>query len=377
MYNTIILRIKGKNVNKFIERINHKKINIYYIEYIKYNEVKIEVSYKDYDTILRLKTIYEVSIDGYKGIKKINNNINSNKYLLISLLFGIILFTILINTIFDIEVVYSGNKLREYIYKELEKNGIKKYHLVKSFDEIEDIKKGILEDNKDILEWIEIERVGTKYIVKIEPRKINIIEEDNKIYNIVSNRSAIIKSIEANSGEVVKKINNYVNKGDIIISSNISLNDEVKKQVSAKGSVYGEVWYKVNIVYPLNYYEEKETGNESIYYNISIFNKDINLSKYKDYKKEDEIIIKNDILPIYISKQKQREIEKIDYKLDKESGINKAMEEGRKKINNNLNDKEYIIDEKCLKISYKDSKIVLDIFYTVYKDITEYIEIEG
>ena len=53
------------------------------------------------------------------------------------------------------------------------------------------------------------------------------------------------------------------------------------------------------------------------------------------------------------------------------------MEKGRSKIEETLSEKEYIMDEKSLKIDLKDSKIIVDMFYTVYKDITEYIEIEG
>lgn len=377
MHNTIILKIKGKNINNFIYKMHHKKINIYKIEYIKYNEVRIEIAYNDYDQIIKMKTIYDVDIEKYNGVKKVKNSIIYHRYLLISLLVGIFLFTILTNLIFDVEVSYSGSKMQNLIFRELDSYGIKKYHFVKSFNEISKIKQEILNNNKDTLEWIEIERVGTKYIVKIEPRKTNQIIEDDKIYNIVASQDAVIKSIEAYSGEIIKNINGYVKKGEVIISSNITLNGEVKDIISAKGSVYGEVWYKTKVEYPLNYYEEKETGIKKEYYNIRILNKDFNFSDLKNKRIEDKIILKSDILPIYFSRQYQREIMIIDYKLTYEEAITKAYEEGRKKMEENLGEKEFIMDEKSLKIELKDSKIVVDMFYTVYKDITEYIEIEG
>lgn len=372
----IILKITGKNINRIIERISNHNINIYNIKYID-DGVIIEVSCKDYDSIIKLKTIYDIRIIRYKGISNIKLIIKKNRYLLISLIIGIFIFSLLLNIIFDVEVIYSGSKLRDYVYSELDKYGIKKYRFTKSYDEIDKIKKKILEDSKDKLEWIEIEREGTKYIVRLEPRKISNNEEDTKIYNIVSNRSAIIKSIEASSGEIVRKINTYVEKGDIIISSDITLNDEVKKIVSARGRVYGEVWYKVNISYPLKYYEEKETGRSKEVYNLRIINNDYNLSDFKNKRKEDRIIFKSDLLPIYFSKQKQYELDIIDYEMNGNEAKNKALEDSRERIKSSLNDKEYIISEKCLKITNKDSKIELDIFYTVYKDITEYVEIEG
>ena len=45
-------------------------------------------------------------------------------------------------------------------------------------------------------------------------------------------------------------------------------------------------------------------------------------------------------------------------------------------MNSQLNDNEYVIDQKNLKVSLKDSKIILDTFFTVYEDITDYAKIE-
>lgn len=377
MKNTVILKITGKNINNFIRKIHHKKINIYKIEYLKYDAIRIEISYQDYDEVIAMKTIYDVEIEKYRGIKKIKKDIIYNKYILLSLLLGLMLFTILTNIVFDIEVLYSGNKIRNLIYNELELHGLKKYHFVKSYNEIAKIKEQILEDNNDNIEWLEIERVGTKYIVRVEPRKTTQIIDDDKIYNIVSNNDAIIKSIEAYSGEIIKNINSYVKKGDVIISSNITLNGEIKDIRSAKGYVYGEVWYQTRIEYPLNYYEERETGYQKKFLNFTFINKDLNFSKLKNKKVENQIILKSDLLPIYFSIQKQKEIEIIDYKLTKEEALEKAIEEGRKKINQTLKGNEHIMDEKSLKIEMKESKIIVDMFYTVYKDITEYVEIGG
>ena len=44
--------------------------------------------------------------------------------------------------------------------------------------------------------------------------------------NIVSNSNAVIKKIVAENGSIVREVNEYVNKGDILISSEIKLNDD-------------------------------------------------------------------------------------------------------------------------------------------------------
>ena len=97
----------------------------------------------------------------------------------------------------------------------------------------------------------------------------------------------------------------------------------------------------------------------------------IGINGFKNKKIEDIPIIKSDIIPISINKQIQREIEIIDYKLGYTEALLKAHLEARKKVMDRLDENEYIIDEKDLKYEPKDSKIVLDIFYTVYESIGE------
>ena len=66
---------------------------------------------------------------------------------------------------------------------------------------------------------------------------------------------------DAEIGEVVREINDYVKPGDIIISGEIKLYDQVKDVTSAKGKVYGEVWYQTKVTYPLTRRTERLLSN--------------------------------------------------------------------------------------------------------------------
>lgn len=375
--NTLILNIQGKNIDNFIYKLHINKIEILNIKHINRKEINIEIYDRDYDDVLNIKGMYEISIVKYKGIKKIRNIISYYKLFIIALIIGIMLFLLLTNIIYDVEIIYSGNTIKNILNEELKRYGLTKYSFAKSFDELEKIKNQILIDRKETFEWLMIERVGTKYIIRLEPRKLNDIKEEGKIYNIVALKDAVIRKVEASSGEIIKNSNDFVKKGDIIISSDIKLYENIKTTKSASGKVYGEAWYKVNIEYPLNYYEEKETGNVKTIYNIKFLSRYIGIKGFENKKIEDKYLLKSNILPIGINKQIQREIEIINYKLNYDEALEHAKEEARNKIKSKLKDNEYIIDEKSLKCELKDSKIVVDIFYTVYEDITGYMEVEG
>ena len=79
---------------------------------------------------------------------------------------------------------------------------------------------------------------------------------------------------------------------------------------------------------------------------------------------------------ISLTYDNQRELIVIDEVYTIEQAIKKAEERAYSEINSKLNDKEKILSSKNLKVDVNDSKIELEMFFTVYEDITEYQKIE-
>lgn len=375
MKTKVIINVSGNNIRRFISKLINIKIEILNIEYLSSREANIEIYNNDLKKVKSLKSIYEIKIKEYKGYLRLKRLFRKNIIFAASLFLGFILIIFLSNVIFKVEVVHNDNKLRTILYEELSNYDIKKYKLKKDYDDIQIIKSEILKKYKDKIEWLEIIEDGTKYIVRVEERKIINNSEEVKPRNIIAKCDAVIKKILATNGLVVKEVNNYVKKGDIIISGNVYLNDLIKDTVRANGSVYGEVWYQVSIEYPFNYQEEKLTGNEKDIYVIKLFNHVIGFNQYKNKITEDKVLYKNNYFPLSIIKQKQRETNIIDEVYTIDEVIDKALELGRSKINAKLGESEFIITEKKLKLNIKNSKIVLDMFYSTYENITDYEEI--
>ena len=379
LQNKVKLNIQGKNIERFIKRLKNNNIDLLNIKYLKYNSINIVIYQKDYDKVLKLKTTYEINqLDTY-GIIKIKRIMDVYKYVLIFIALGIFLIIFLSNIIFNVEVIHNDKELREFLLNELEKYGLKKYKFKVSFQEIQKIKNSILEEYHDKIEWLEIEERGTSYIVRLESRVIPNQEVNYDKQNVVAKKSAIIKKIVAENGEVVKNINSYVNKGDVIISGNIYLNEEIKDIVKAEGKIYGEVWYNINVSYPYIYSEIKELDNFQDVYVLKLLNKslELTLNKFDDKRVEEEKILYHSFLPFSLVKQRQKEVQTISYVLTSEEAKDKAIEEAIKKMQERLNNEEKIIDYQVLKVNIKDDKIILDMFFTVYEDITSYSKIEG
>lgn len=374
----IKLSITGKNINRFVMRLHNNKIEILKCNHINKEKINIIIYEKDYKKLEEIKTIYNIEKINTYGMIKIKKKLNINKYLIISIMLGIIILKILSSIIFDIEIVYNDKETRDFLRQELKNYGIKEKTFKKNYHQIEKIKEDLINKYKDKIEWIEIETKGTKYIVRLEKRIIKEKEEETKNRNIISKKDAIIKEIKAEHGQIIKEINSYVKKGDTIISGNIMDNEIIKNTVPAEGVVYGEVWYEINITYPFVYQETKELENTKEVYVIKFLNKNIELfnkNKFKTKKIKEKNIISNNLLPISIVKQNQTETEEIQELLTIDEAIKKASDKGIEKIKSNLKEHEFIINYKILNTNIKENELELSMFFSVYENITEYQEI--
>lgn len=377
---SIKIKVTGRNINNFLKRLINNNINIEKVIPISHKEIDLIINYQDLDKVLKLKTIYNIKIIRYYGKLRIIKRIKKDIFILSSLLISLLLIYTLSNIIFKVEVIHSNKNIIKLVTKELEDNGIKKYKFVKNYQEIEKIKNKILEENKDTLEWLEIIREGTKYTIRVEERIINNKPKDNKIYNIVASKNAVIKNIYAESGEKIRSINTYVKKGDIIISSDIALPNNEKISKTASGKVQGEVWYNINIEYPYQYHEIKYTGNKKKVLVLNLLNKRISFfdfHKYKTFNRNIKYIFNNNITPISLIYEDEYETNIINEVYDYNTAREKAITKAKEKILEKYPNIKDITNIKIIKEEDKKNKISLNLFVTCLEDITEYQEVDN
>ncbi len=378
-HNRVQLKVEGKNLERFIKRLITHKISLLKVIQIDRKTLLITIYEKDYEKLKELKTIYRINIIDTYGVSRFKKKWKKNHVLLLSIFLGLAVLIALSHIIYQVEIVYLDKDVRNFLKRELEKEGIYRYQWKKSYQQLEQIKKKIIKNNQDKIEWMEIETVGTKYVIRVEMRKLASKKKEPNIRHIVAKKDAIVRRIEASQGEIIRKDNDYVKSGDIIISGEIKLNEEVKNKVSAKGKVYGEVWYEVEVEIPYHYYDVKKTGRKNTVYTVEYFNHRFELLNSKPFRQKEcqvDKIWEHFVLPIRFQKEKQIEVIKTDKILTKNEAVQQAVELGIDKMQERLTKKEKIIDVKTLKTTQKNSKMVVDMFFTVYEDITAYGEVK-
>ena len=376
--NYILVKIEGKNVSNYIKWLVKNKINIINLKVIKHNELNVVIDYKFYHLLTKYSKTYKVTILKKYGKLRLIDMIKNNIIILLSLILSIFFLYFLSHIIFSVDILYNNQEIVNIVNKELKKYDIKKYKFKKNHKYLEEVKKQILKDNQDFLEWLEIEESGTKYIIRIVERKKETKKEEYMYQSIIAKKDATIVSIKASSGEKIKTINQYVKKGDTIISGVLTKPDNTNLYTKAEGKVLGEVWYKIDIEYPLYYQEEKITGKSKNIISIYFLNKEIPLLPYKKYKQFNRLsktLVENNILPITIKKEKLYEvvIKEDIYTFDE--AVEKAINEAQKKLIEKNKNILYIKDSQILDKHNLNSKIKLSLFISSVEDITDFLPI--
>ena len=367
MNNKIIINVKN-NIKRFINKCINYKLNISDIIYISDDEINCKIDIKDYKKIRKYNYYSDIKIIKYEGLKGVKIHINKYIYVYTLLLFCFIMMDIITSYIVRIDVIHENSKIRNLVKKELKNHGIEEYKIAYNYEELEKIKEEILNDNQNSLEWMSITRNGMSYIVRIEERIINKEKDNDSPRNIVSGKDALITKVINTKGESVIRSADYLKKGDLLISGEIKLYDEVKGLVPAEGAVYGNVWYESIVKVPYTLEEVKDTGKKR--YNININNKILLKNKYSKFRQEN--IRELNILGFKIKIYKEVEYQEKSIKLKEEEIDKLAYKKIEDTFKEKLKGNGEIIEQKVLKKSKNNSTIDYRIFVITNELISKY-----
>ena len=377
MKHYFFIRIKTPKKTQLLLKLNRLNVDIKNIVYEK-DGLSFSILSSDLKKVRKYLVSYEIEVIDETGIYKIKKELKKNNLIITGIVFAVVIFLILSNLIVKINVIHEDAGLRELIMDSLKEAGVTTLSFKKSYQEYEEIIENIKDKYPDKIEWLEIDVQGMVLNVRVEERIIKEYQKDSSTCHIVASKSGIIKSIYTEKGVSLVSINDYVTKGEILISGAIALNEEVKENVCASGKVYAEVWYDVDASVPLMEKRSKDTGK--MRYNFMVkkgSNETVLLkSRVSDEKRvENVLLFKLFGLEFYLQKEYEVEIE--EYTYTEEEALKKARDLVLEKLSLKLDDFEDIIEEKVLQKTVKNNKLYIDMFASVKEQIgvQEYFEV--
>ncbi len=378
MKSYLLVRIKTTQKNNLLLKLNKLDVDIKNISY-ENESLNFLIRAEDLAKLKKYLLSYKVEIITETGLFKLKKELKKNNLIITGLLFGLIIFLILSNLIVKINVIHEDADLRELITLALAEEGLTPLSFKKSYDEYEQIIANIKEQYQDQIEWLEIDIEGMVANIRVEERIINDYEENYNTCHIIADKAGIIKSIVTNKGILEVSINDYVQKGDILINGSISLNDEIKKNVCASGKIYAEVWYQVNASLPMVKEVSKDTNK--MRYNFMIKTKTktketVLLKSRIDGEKRVENKLLFSLFGFEFYLQKEYEVIKETYEYTPKEAEDLAIKLIEEKLALKLDDFEEIIEQKVLQKYVKNNNIYIDMFIAVKEQIgvTQYFD---
>ena len=362
----ILIKVKN-NIKLFIKKCLKMQLNLYDIKYYK-DYITCKIGTDDLNELVKKCYFSEIEVLKHYGKNGLKKHFVKYKFDYSILVFIIVSLYLISNVIVSVDIKHENKNLRNEIQKILEEKNIKPYTIALSVGKLNKISDSIVRENNDTLEWLSIYRSGMKYIVSFEERIIKNETKEDGFCNIVASKSGVIKKVITFNGENIVERDKVVNKGDILISGTIKKDEEIKKNVCASGEVLAEVWYKVNVSYPLKYKNVTKTKKKRINfrYNDNYFYK----KHYKSY--QEKVLLKLGSFKIIREYETKEETKKYT----RDEAINNAKESIKTEILKKTSSNSQIIDQKVLKESEFDSKIELEVFVSVLENISkrEYFE---
>ena len=205
------------------------------------------------------------------------------------------------------------------------------------------------------------------YIVRVEERKLNDPNHEEKLCHLVALKDGIIKEMVYEKGMSLVKQNDAVKKGDILISGIIKNNEEEVGYTCAKGSIYAEVWYKVTVSIPLTYEEATKTGKKR--WNFKLNDTPIFKNRLTNFSEEKHLLLSLFGQKLYFVVQNEEEKQAKTY--NEEEALEEATLKATSKVESTLKDKEKILTKKVLKKEVNDSTMVVEVFVVVLENIAQ------
>lgn len=371
------ISVEGYYIERFINICKNKNITIWNLKRNKNILLTFNIRIKEFREMCKIakKTNCKVKIISKNGLPFLLHRYKKRKIFIFLLLIMICFIWISSMFVWNVDIIEENNQELVDIRNDIEEAGLKNGVLKQKVNTKEIINKLRLKRND--IAWIGIEMKGTNAIVKLvkADNKPDIIDT-NEYCNVVSDKTGIITKISAQNGTANVKAGDTVKIGDVLINGWMEGKYTGLRYVHAKGEIEAKVWYTKKKKIPYTLTQTRETGNIQEKYFLKINNLKINFSKkYSKFKIYDTIendskfrIFSDFYLPISIVKTTYKEMEEYTKKYTIEEAKNLGIEELQKELDEEIKDKEKIVNKNINTYECKDG-VEVYVTYEVLENI--------
>jgi len=287
----LVIRVRGIGLEKFINLCSAENICLWDVIRIQ-NTLQVKMSLHHFKKIRSIasKTKCRVYIETKRGLPFVFAKLKKRKLLMLGGILFLVSLYMLSSIIWYIDVVGVKTLKKEEILDQLERLGFET-GIWKHGIDLKNIENELFLNNQQI-SWVNIKIKGIKAIVEIVEKTPPPPIKSTTPCNVVARDKGLITEIVVLKGEPVVKEGDMVEKGQVLISGIIEIEEAQPYYVHADGKVTAKRWHKKGIEVPVIEHFKVKTGNKKVVYQIRIGNREVFLNNpdllFKDYVVEKE-----------------------------------------------------------------------------------------
>ncbi|MGN1400754.1 MAG: sporulation protein YqfD [Bacillus sp. (in: firmicutes)] len=371
------VKAAGNQVEAFVNDLVRRQIPIKEMKRVNTEEILFVISLNH---ISKMRVVLrrhdcKISFKKRSGLPFLFKRLLFNSGFLVGALAFVICLFLLSNVIWGIEVTGAKPETQHKIEKELHKMGINIGEFQFLGAAPDDIQKH-LTLTIDSITWVGVELRGTTFHLQVVEKKEPKATEQKGRQHLVAGKKAIVRKMFVEKGKAVVQINDYVQKGQLLVSGNIS-NGKDTVLVPAEGEVLGEIWYKSDVTVPLKSSFDVFTGLEQTKHSVDFgafsvpvwgFEK----MEMKDYETDattKPLFFLGVKMPFSYKTVTYRDKEAVIREYSKQEAIEKGQEVADMDIKKMIPQGSRVIGRNVLHEAMENGKVVLSIHYQVLENI--------
>ncbi len=274
----IVICVDGVFCERFLNICSNRDIFLWNVKRRGKDRICACISidgFKEIRSIAR-KTRTHISIIKRHGVPFILHRYRKRKAALLGVLLFFVLLWYLTGHIVGVDITGNQRIATDDIRNHLKECGI---YYGADVDKIDSkLIKNQMMTKFDNIAWIGINIKGSRAYIEVKERLDTPIRVDADIpCDIVAAKDGVIRLLEVKEGQTLVKANEFVEKGDLLVSGVIDSKKIGMRYVHSFGEIYAETIYKKTKEYPFKYVEKIYTGNEKNRYTLSVMNKKFKL----------------------------------------------------------------------------------------------------
>lgn len=150
--------------------------------------------------------------------------------------------------IFKVEIIGNNPSTTKLVNEVLNENGVGVGSRKNSYAQLNEIYDDIKKHFKGKIDYLNIYQEGSTLFVKYT-NSVGSSRVKKNFENIYASKDGIIESIDVSSGNVMVKVNDYVKKGDLLVSNTVTSTSGVNKIIETQGVIkaYTYIDYEASI----------------------------------------------------------------------------------------------------------------------------------